>query len=203
LLFVLELACLISRPCLISCGILKAEITKIVNEYNLNVDLHFLDIRFHSDPNLLMNELSKVIEDRLKITKNIVLLYGDVCAGFNNEMEKLVNRYGIRKVNAINCIDCLLGGNGKILEIDPEHEFFYLNPSWLNWCNSDSFKRLSKKEARKACSMLKGVFLLDTLGDLDDYKDDIVKFCEYTGLPILERRNIGLNKLKKLILEKI
>ena len=51
--------------------------------------------------------------------------------------------------------------------------------------------------------MLKGVFLLDTLGDLDNYKDDISKFCEYTGLPILERRNVGLNKLKKLILEKI
>jgi hypothetical protein len=57
-----------------------------------------------------------------------VVIYGDVCLGFHQEMKALVKRYGAVKVDALNCIDCLLGGRGRLLEVDPDHKFFISDP---------------------------------------------------------------------------
>ncbi len=49
--------------------------------------------------------------------------------------------------------------------------------------------------------MLEGVILLDTLGDLDDYADDIKTISSATGLPILEKKSVGLQGLQDVIEE--
>ena len=41
--------------------------------------------------------------------------------------------------------------------------------------------------------------LVDALGDLDAYRDRIDAISEKTGLPILERKNIGLDGLKEVV----
>lgn len=48
-------------------------------------------------------------------------------------------------------------------------------------------------------NMLDGIVLLDALGDLDVYRDQIDAISKKTGLPILERKNVGLDGLKKVI----
>ena len=49
--------------------------------------------------------------------------------------------------------------------------------------------------------MLDGIVLLDAMGDLNDYHSRIDEIVDYTGLPILERKDIGLEGLKNIFLE--
>ena len=62
---------------------------------------------------------------------------------------------------------------------------------------------LSKEEAREQFSVLKGIILLDALGNLDDYMEEIEEFSDFTDLPILERKNVGLKGVKERILEAV
>jgi hypothetical protein len=118
-------------------------------------------------------------------------------------MKALTENYGLVKIDALNCIDCLLGGKGKLLAIDPKHEYFFLNPAWieLEFGNRDKTKNI--EEAQAEFSVLTGLFLLDTLGNLDDYSKDIEEIRKYTGLPVVERKNIGIEGIRKVILESI
>ena len=50
-------------------------------------------------------------------------------------------------------------------------------------------------------SGFKGIILLDTLGNLENYKDQIEEFVNFSGLKVLETRKIGANSLKKLIFQ--
>jgi hypothetical protein len=43
-------------------------------------------------------------------------------------MKKLTEEYGITKVDALNCVDYLLGGKGKVLEADPDQELLFFYP---------------------------------------------------------------------------
>ena len=190
------------KPCLISCGILKTEIEKLVKDGSLDVELHFLNEKFHNDYNLLGKALEGAIKKRLKDNPGgFIVVYGDLCLGFNNEMKALMDKYDVVKVDALNCIDCLLGGKGKLLEIDPEHVYYFLNPAFIKF--SERLKGSSKEKTRKMFSMLKGFILLDSLGDLDDYKEKIEEICDYTGLKILERKDVGIESLKEVIFHAI
>jgi hypothetical protein len=51
----------------------------------------------------------------------------------DNEMKKLAEQYGIAKVDALNCIDCQLGGKGKFLEADPNHDLMFLTPGMTDF----------------------------------------------------------------------
>lgn len=190
------------KVCLISCGILKTEIEKLVKDGSLDVDIHFLNEKFHNDYNLLGKALEGAIKKRLKDNPGgFIVVYGDVCLGFNNEMKALMDKYNVVKVDALNCIDCLLGGKGKLLEIDPEHVYYFLNPAFIKF--SERLKGSRKEETIKMFSVLKGIILLDSLGDLDDYKEKIEEICDYTGLKILDRKDVGVESLKEVIFQAI
>jgi hypothetical protein len=190
------------RPCLISCGILRTEIEKLVKDGSLDVDIHFLHEELHNDYKLLGKALEGAIKKRLKDNPGrLIVVYGDVCLGFNNEMKALMHKHDVVKVDALNCIDCLLGGKGKLLEIDPEHVYYFLNPAFIRF--SKRLKGSNKEETRKMFSMLKGFILLDSLGDLDDYEEKIQEICDYTGLKILERKDVGIESLKEVIFQAI
>lgn len=190
------------KVCLISCGILKTEIEKLVKDGSLDVDIHFLNEKFHNDYNLLGKALEGAIKKRLKDNPGgFIVVYGDVCLGFNNEMKALMDKYDVVKVDALNCIDCLLGGKGKLLEIDPEHVYYFLNSAFIKF--SERLKGSRKEETIKMFSMLKGIILLDSLGDLDDYKEKIEEICDYTGLKILDRKDVGVESLKEVIFQAI
>ena len=193
-----------SSACLIACGIFKDELEKLVDEGPLDAEMHFLDPGLHNNPKHLEIELSKSIERHLEHNPNgIILVYGDVCLGFSGEIRQLVEKYSVVKIDALNCIDCLLGGKGKLLGIDPNHEYFFLNPAWikLEFGNRDLTRKT--QEARKEFSVLKGLFLLDTLGNLNDFEKEIEDIRKYTDLPVVERRNIGIRGIQSVITEAI
>jgi hypothetical protein len=51
--------------------------------------------------------------------------------------------------------------------------------------------------------MLEGIVLPDTLGDLDDYGDEIKAISSATGLPILGKKKVGLQGLQDVMEEAI
>jgi len=195
------------RPYLISCGILKKEIEKLIELGSLHVKPCFLGAGLHTDYDELERELTQAIEEFSKDkSRGIVVVYGDVC---HPNMISMIRRYSdVVKVDALNCIDCLLGGHGRLLKIDSSHDYFYLSPGWLpsNLKTITPFKSFfewGKEEAKKRFSKLKGIILFDPLGDLNEFKDEIKEFSNYTGLPVLDNKVVGLDGLKDVIFEAI
>ncbi len=193
-----------AKPCLISCSVLKNELKKLVENGDLDVRLVFVSKYFHVDFSLVEKNLRQIIQQNKPVSpQGIILVYGDLCLGANDEMKKLAEEYGIVKVDALNCVDCLLGGKGKISEVDPNHEFMVYSPGMV-----DFFEHVRKKAREEGIDEetlkglfggLKGIVLLDTLGELDENKRKIEDMN--TGLTILETRTVGLENLKKVILE--
>ncbi len=188
------------KPCIISCGILQKEIEHLVKTGEIDAEVHFLSEELHMDYNLLDRGLNGALKKyRNKSPEGIVVVYGDVCLGFNGEMKALMDRYDTVKVDGLNCIDCLLGGKGKLLEIDPDHKYLFLNPAFIQF--GEEIRRQTKYRTREMYSMLDGIILLDAMGDLAAYQSRIDEIADLTGLPVLERKEIGINPLKDVLLE--
>ena len=192
------------KPCLIACGIFRPELNQIIKDERLNVDIEYLNPGLHNDPKELEATLKKAIENHQNPENNrIILIYGDICLGFQDEMKALTHQYGAVKINALNCIDCLLGGKGKLLDIDPKHEYFFLNPAWIKLEFGGRDMKKDVAGAHEEFSVLSGLFLLDTMGNLDDYTEEIEEIKDFTNLPVVERIDIGLEDFRKVILKAI
>jgi len=195
------------RPYLICCGILKEEVERLMERGSLPVEPYFLDAGLHADYSDVEKELTRAIEECSRDgSRGVVVVYGDLC---HPNMKGLIGKYdNVIKVDALNCIDCLLGGHGKLLEIDPNHEYFYLSPGWMpsrlkaNARFRPIFEK-SEEEMRRQFRMLKGIILFDTLGNLKEFEGKVEEFSRRTGLPILDKKVVGLDGFRDLILEAI
>ncbi len=185
------------KPCLISCGVLQPEIERLQAQKELKAEVIFLNKYLHTDYKKLLRALKASLHKHRD--KRPIVVYGDVCLGFQNEMKELADEYGVVKVDGLNCIDCLLGGRGKLLEIDPAHVYLFLTPAFIDFL--ENYMHRPKKEIRKMFEMLEGIILIDTLGDLEKYGDRIEQISDRTGLPVLEHKDVGLSGLKTILLE--
>ncbi len=192
--------------CLVACSVLKEEIQQLQKQGSLNVDVVFVSKFFHIDYTALEKNLRKVLEQTQKRFKGkIVLVYGDLCLGQDEEMKKLTKEYGISKVDAVNCIDCQLGGKGKFFEADPEHNLMFMGLGMIGFFKhaKDQMLKEGVDEAAFAnmFSGIKGIVVLDTCGDTEKCLQEI----EDSGmnLKILETRKIGLDNVKQVILDAI
>ena len=186
------------KPRMIACGILQEEIDRLLASGEIDAKVHYLSKGLHTDYGRLEQALNGALTKQLPLAPaGIVVVYGDVCLGFNGEMKALMEKHGVVKVDGLNCIDCLLGGKGRLLHIDPEHKMLFLNPAFIHFM--DRLWDKPREEIRNMFKMLDGIVLLDALGDLDAYQDRIDAISEKTGLPVLERKNIGLDGLKSVL----
>ena len=168
------------------------------------MDVIFVSKFFHIDYTALENNLRRVLEQIKKTVKGkTILVYGDLCLGQDGEMKKLANEYGISKVDAVNCIDCQLGGKGKFFEADPEHNLMFMGPGMIGFFKHAKEQMLKEGVDEAAFanmfSGIKGIVLLDTCGDAEKCVQDL----KDTGinLEILETRKIGLDNVKQVILD--
>ena len=193
-----------TRPCIISCSVLKDEIEKLVKEGKLDADLLFVSKYFHIDYAQIEKHLRPVIEKALKShPENVILVYGDLCLGSNNEMKKLADEYGIVMVDALNCIDCQLGGKGAFLDADQNHDLFFLSPGWTDFFRhgQETMRKegIDKAAFKQFFSGLRGIIILDTLGNADDLKIEIEKLG--TGLEVLVTKHVGCQNVRNVIQE--
>jgi len=185
------------KKLLISCGILQPEIETLIARGTIEADAIFLNKYLHLDYQKLHDALKASL--RKYRERKPVVVYGDVCLGFNGEMRILMTEFGAVKVDGLNCIDCLLGGRGKLLDIDPDHQFFFLTPAFIEF--SESLITGTREENRRRFNMLKGIILVDSLENMEQYRDRIEHFINQTGLPVLKHMVVGLSGLKNVIEE--
>jgi hypothetical protein len=195
-----------TKLCLVSCSVLKEELQQLVKQGSLDAELVFVSKYFHVDYEAVEKNLRKVLATTLKrFNGKVVLVYGDLCLGQNNEMKKLAEEYGIVKVDAVNCIDCQLGGKGKFFDADPEHNLMFMGPGMIEF-----FKHMKEKMLKEGVdevafanmfSGIKGIVFLDTCGNAEKLREELKK--SGMGLPILETREIGLENVRRVVFDAI
>ena len=195
-----------TKVCLVSCSVLKEELLQLVKQGSLDTELVFVSKFFHIDYGELEKNLRKVLKHTLKRFKGkVVLVYGDLCLGQNDEMKKLADEFGVIKVNAVNCIDCQLGGKGAFFEADPEHNLMFMGPGMIGFFKhaKDTMLKEGVDEAAflGMFSGIKGFVLLDTCGESETMRGEL----EAAGLriPILETRKIGVKGVRQVVLDAI
>jgi hypothetical protein len=192
------------KVCLLSCSVLKKELQQLVKEGKLNAELVFVSKNFHVDYSQLENNLRKIIEHTKKrYNGKIVVLYGDLCLGQNGEMKKLMDEYGLTKIDAINCIDCQLGGGRKFMAI--EHDLMLMGPGMIDFFKDMKYnlQREGMDEASfaKMFSGVKGFVVLDTCGNGGADKAELEKLG--MGVPVLEVQKIGTSGVLSVVLDAI
>jgi hypothetical protein len=194
----------VCKPCLVSCSVLREELEALVKRGDLDVDLVFVSKFFHVDYGALDENLRKVLVHTLKrVGGKVLLVYGDLCLGQDDEMKKLAKEFGVMKVDAVNCIDCQLGGKGKFLDADKDHNLMFMGPGMIGFFKGMKEKMLKAgvDEATFAnmFSGIRGFVLLDTCGDPEKLRAELGQFG--TNLKIVETRSIGLGNVKQVVLD--
>jgi hypothetical protein len=195
-----------SKVCLVSCSVLKKELQKLVREGKLDAELVFVSKNFHIDYTALETNLRKVLEHTKKrFSGKIVLVYGDLCLGTDDEMKKLAKEYNIAKIDALNCIDCQLGGKGAFLAADPEHHLMFMGPGMIDFFKDAKTNLLQQgfDEASFACmfSGVKGFVILDTCGDGEKWKAELEKAG--MGVPVIQTQKIGCGGVLSVVVDAI
>jgi hypothetical protein len=120
-------------------------------------------------------------------------------------MKNLAHEYGIVKVDAVNCVDCQLGGKGKSIEADPEHNLMFMGPGMIEFFRHMKGELLKQGMDEAAFvgmfSGIKGFVLLDTCGNAEKMKKELAE----AGLkvPIIETRHIGLDNVRRVLFDAI
>ncbi len=194
------------KICLVACSVLKEEIQQLVKKGDLDVEVVFVSKFFHVDYSALRSNLYKVLEQTKKrFNGKVVLVYGDLCLGQDNEMKKLAEEFGVVKVDAVNCIDCQLGGKGKFFEADPEYNLMFMGPGMIGFFKHAKKQRIKEGVDETAFagmfSGIKGFVVLDTCGDGDKLKVELEQLG--MGVEVLETRKIGSNGVLQVISDAI
>ena len=119
------------RPLLICCSVLQYEIETLITQKKIKVDTIYLCKHLHDDIQMLHQTLRAALYKHHK--RKPIVVYGDRCLGSEDLMQALMNEFGTVKVDALNCLDCLLGGHGKVIDIDPDRRFYYLTPGFIEF----------------------------------------------------------------------
>ena len=194
------------RLCLVSCSVLKKEIERLIRQGDLDVERVYVSKYFHVDYNQIEKHLRPVLQRAVeRFPGKVVLVYGDLCLGIDNEMKRLADEYGVAKIDALNCIDCQLGGKGKSVKAYPHQDLMFFTPGM-----TDFFKHAKSEMLREGIDEaifkdffkgIRGIVLLDTLGNMPQLRDEVEKLG--TGLKILEKKTVGCKNVKSVIQEAI
>jgi hypothetical protein len=194
------------KICIVSCSVLKRELQQLKAQGKLDAELVFVSKNFHIDYALVETNLRKVLEHTKKrFNGKIVLVYGDLCLGQDNEMKKLANEYGVTKVDAVNCVDCQLGGKGIVNTVDPNHNLMFMGPGMIEFFEDMKTKMLQEgmDEAAFASifSGIRGFVVLDTCGDGEKLLESLKKAG--LNVEVLDTRKIGTDNILHIVTDAI
>jgi hypothetical protein len=177
---------------------------KLVEQGKIEAELIFVSKYFHVDYALIEKNLRRVLERAIRrYPGRVILVYGDLCLGMDNEMKKLADEYDVTKIDALNCIDCQLGGKGKFLEADPNHDLIFLSPGMTDFFHhmKEELRRegIDENSLNPLFKGLRGIVLLDTLGEPEKLKTKVARL--ESGLQILDIKEIGIENVYQVILK--
>lgn len=177
----------------IACGVFEEEIERLIPSIPSPNSIRYIDPGLHVDFDQLEEALREALDE---CQERCVVAFG-AC---HPRMDEILAPYGAVALSCQNCIDALIGRE----EMERRAElglYFYLSPGWLK-CWRDMFRRLGwgMEEARMELGPFKGAIYLDTLGDAEDRKSDLLEFFDYTLL-CFEVVEVDLGHFRSLILD--
>jgi hypothetical protein len=167
----------------------------LAREKGLDADVLFLDAALHVNFDRLKERLVRALEENKKQGSRIKVLYGNC----HPEMRKIIESYGAKKIDAINCIEAIVGSE-ELRKINAEGKSFFLTAGWINnWENIFAAGRADLNiDFRSMFTDYKRVIVFDAgVIPIDESKVD--QFSRFTGLPV-ERRQISLSNLFELLM---
>jgi len=178
----------------VSCGILKEELSKVIADLGIEVEVLFLSSRLHADFNKLekgvMGALRKYPEGEVS-----ALIYGCQC---HPDMAKWGEQYHLRQPREANCLGMLLGEDRR-RELSQEKKTIFLTRGWLDFWDDGMLFGGNAVRLRGMMRDFDRILALDTgFGKLDMEK--VQMFADYTQLPV-EVFHVGLANLEKVVRE--
>jgi len=120
-------------------------------------------------------------------------------------MKHLAEEYNVVKIDALNCIDCQLGGKGQSETADPEHKLMFMGVGMINFFKDMKTQLLNQGVAeddfKKMFSNIEGFVILDTVDNSKWCKCELEKLN--TDVQIVETRKIGVKNVQTVILDAI
>lgn len=172
---------------IISCEVYRPYIERLVQQYNMKLDIEYLEIKQHDNPEKLNKLLKKKIDEN-KSYNDIYLLYG-VCGNAIIGLKSKTTRLHIIKVH--DCMSVLLGGKEKYKKI------FEQNPSQKWACESYGFSEDKEKNYKKYVELYgeeNAKYLLEVL---DSHGDKLI-YLDFGSKR--DKDNIdALSKIRELI----
>lgn len=185
---------------ILSCGIFKPEIEKILPEVKLallnhNIEIHFVPPALHVDN----KKLKAGIVNGLEALKNqrTVLFYGSMC---HPELSQIARESGVTYPKANNCIELFFDPKRK-KEIDSAYNVFYMTSGWLKYWREifQQGQGWDSVEARMNFGLYDKILVLDSeVSNISD--EEILEFFDYAQVPI-EFEPISLDYFKNAIIE--
>ena len=108
----------------ITCGVLKAEVNKLLEVGSIQGQVMTLNSMLHMDPPQLEAVLGAAVVQASRTHRKVVLVYGDCCP----RMHELVGQGQVLRIQAINCAQMLVG-KPRYRELMHQHSFMLL-PEW-------------------------------------------------------------------------
>jgi hypothetical protein len=181
---------------LVGCGILKNEISYLINKNKWNVEPHFLSSSLHVDFKQLENALVNRLFQLGKDPK--VVFYGTCHPNMNNFMEQ----GNALRTKGQNCVEILLGR--ELFDKYLSSGAFFLMEDWaLHWKTVMTKAFGDKPEVIREIfsSEHKYVLALRTVCS-SNYETEALKISEEVGLP-LQWLDVDLDHLESVLTETI
>jgi hypothetical protein len=179
---------------IIACGVFKDELEMISKDLGFPFEVHYLGAGLHVDFDKIKKALVTELE-KCKGREGIIVLYGEC----HPKIREILAPYKAMLIDCQNCVDAFITRKG-MEERASRGLFFYLSPGWAKaWREIFGALGWSQEEARLQLGAFKGAFFLDTLGNAQDYEQDLLEFFDYTLLSI-EVVPVDLDHFKSLIL---
>ena len=165
---------------LISCGVFQKEIERVAESLGFPFEARYLEPGLHVD----FDELAEALRFELEACKcekydGTIVAYGQC----HPKIEEIIKPYKAALIDCQNCVDAFITRRG-MEEKAKGGLFFYLSPGWIE-CWPEIFRRLNwdREAARLQLKAFKDVMFINTLGNADDYEQQLLKFFDFTLLP--------------------
>jgi len=195
--------------CIVSCGTLRPELEKLQ-------DSGFLDAKrvlytapgLHEWPWELEKQLTKQLTASRKISKKVIVLYGEKCFMDTSNPVRITDvlireqHSDAVRVRASNCVD-MLAGKEEREKISNSKKVYWLTPGWMkHW--KYIFKDWDAGKANETFPQHAKAIVLDGVGFYDQFcmnsPEQLLEISDWTRIPI-EAAAISLDRLKMLLLE--
>jgi len=191
----------------VSCGTLRDELTALQDQGFLDADrILFTAPGLHEDPKQLAEQLARQLAKATQAAEKVIVVYGSRCfvdySDPSRNIEALIREqgHGIRRVDALNCVDMLADAEERRRIADGQR-VYWLTPGWLkHW--RYIFRDWDAGKANETFPQNDRAVLLDGIGFFERWSgenpEEVLAFSDWMRIAI-EPVNVSLERLQELL----